>query len=170
LAQQGNAAHAERAGALAGRPSNGPSSEPARLLEPFYKRVHDLTCYHANIFAYYCPSHALCSKHPQLTFLPHWKVLGAPEHDGAAPAGPRPLRRTPGTRAGPATGPITVYEPGGGGWKRWSIGRRPRVSYSGRRWFSAMARPFYRARKTGEGREWCVSTRGILRVQPTGWC
>jgi hypothetical protein len=83
---------------------------------------------------------AIHDKDPEVPRLHNRVVLAATTRDSATSAGTRLLRQMPRTRAGLATGPTTVYKPGGGGWKRWSTGRCPRVSYSGRQRFTVMAR------------------------------
>jgi hypothetical protein len=103
---------------------------------------------------YYCPRDKISTNNPELSHLRQRAVLGMPVRDGVAPAGARLLRRAPGTHAGLAKGPTTVYEPDGGGWKRWSTGRRPRVNYRGRRRYSVMARPFRWTYTLLEGERW----------------
>jgi hypothetical protein len=92
-----------------------------------------------------------------------------PVRDGAAPAGARLLRRAPGTHAGLAKGPTTVYEPGDGGWKRWSTGRRPWVNYHGKRRYSVKARPFRWTYTLLEGERWRNSIGDSPRFPLQRW-
>jgi hypothetical protein len=55
------------------------------------------------------PRLTLCTKHPAKFYLRNRVVHAGPVHAGAALASTRPLRRAPRTRAGPTTGPTSIY-------------------------------------------------------------